>query len=162
PRSAIRPYPTRYEQNCTLKDGKQLLLRPVRPEDEPLLVRFHEQLSEDSVRMRYLQALPLKTRTAHERLRSLCFIDYNRQIAIVAEQSTASGTLEIVGIARLSRIPNRSAAEVSLLVRDDFQSRGLGRIFLEELVNIADVEGVRFLEAMMYAGNTRMRHIAER
>ena len=62
-----------------------LLIRPIRPEDEPLLVKFHETLSERSVSLRYFHAMKLSTRVAHERLTRICFIDYDREMALVAE-----------------------------------------------------------------------------
>jgi acetyltransferase len=85
PRLAIRPYPAQYVTPLTLKDGTPVTLRPIRPEDEPLLVRFHQKLSERSVRNRYFSALKLDQRTAHERLTRVAFYDYDREMAIVVE-----------------------------------------------------------------------------
>ena len=85
PRPAIRPYPTQYVSPWTSKNGIPLLIRPIRPEDEPLLVQFHETLSERSVAFRYFHAIKLGQRVAHDRLTRTCFIDYDREMALVAE-----------------------------------------------------------------------------
>ena len=73
PKLAIRPYPTQYVQPWTTKDGTAVIIRPIRPEDEPLMVKFHETLSDRSVYMRYLQPMLLSHRVAHERLSRICY-----------------------------------------------------------------------------------------
>ena len=85
PQTAIRPYPVQYISRGEMKDGEPMVIRPIRPEDEPLMVRFHESLSEESVYMRYFHMMNLDQRTAHERLTRICFIDYDREMALVAE-----------------------------------------------------------------------------
>ena len=65
--------------------AQPVAIRPIRPEDEPLVVRFHERLSEDSVYLRFFQALKLSRRVAHERLTRVCFVDFNREMALVAD-----------------------------------------------------------------------------
>src|SRR5581483_104320 len=86
PRPAIRPYPVQYVGEWTMKNQERIVIRPIRPEDEPLLIKFHGKLSERSVYMRYFQPMKLSTRTAHERLTRICFIDYDREMALVAER----------------------------------------------------------------------------
>ncbi len=120
PRTAIQPYPNQYISRAETKDGTPIVIRPIRPEDEPLMVRFHESLSERSVYMRYFYALNLDRRTAHERLTRICFIDYDREMALVAEaRNPETGEPEILGVARLSRdhaVPDE--AEFALLIND--------------------------------------------
>ena len=82
PRPAIRPYPTQYISPWTDEDGTQIIIRPIRPEDEPLLVKFHGTLSERSVSLRYFHAMKFTARVAHERLTRICFIDYDREMAL--------------------------------------------------------------------------------
>src|SRR5262249_10567233 len=102
PSPPIRPYPSRYAVAWESKAALQVMIRPIRPEDEPLLAKFHETLSEQSVYMRYIQALKLSQRVAHERLARLCFIDYDREMALVAEKINGqTGATEFMGIARL-------------------------------------------------------------
>ena len=101
------------------------MVRPIRPEDEPLMIRFHEQLSERSVFLRYFQDLNLSQRTAHERLTRICFIDYDRDMALVAVR-TSKGEPEIVGVGRLCKDHGTASAELAAVVRDDLQGQGLG------------------------------------
>ena len=106
PRLAIRPYPSQYAVSWTANDGTRLVLRPIRPEDEPLIVAFHGTLSERTVELRYFNAMKkLSTRVAHGRLTRICFIDYDREMALVAERkSPSTGEHEILGVGRLSKI----------------------------------------------------------
>ena len=92
PKLAIRPYPTQYIGAWKMKDGKKVTIRPIRPEDEPLMVKFHETLSERSVYLRYFSPLKLQQRVAHTRLVRICFNDYDREIALVAEEKGGNGT----------------------------------------------------------------------
>jgi acetyltransferase len=160
PRPAIRPYPAQYAGEANLKNGTPLSIRPIRPEDEPLLRRFHETLSEQSVYQRYLQPLGLNQRTAHERLIRVCFSDYDRDIALVALQNQAGSEPRILGVARLSkRRGTREAgeAEFAVLVSDDAQRQGLGSELLRRLVEVARTEKVRVLSAETLSDNAGMQ-----
>jgi len=122
PRLAIRPYPSRYEKRMTVDDGSQIAIRPIRPEDEPLLVNFHHTLSERSVYMRYFHWMKLEQRTEHERLTRMCFIDYDRQMAFVAErQDLNSGDRQVVAVGRLVKSHTAEEAELAVIVSDRFQ-----------------------------------------
>ena len=103
-----------------MKDGTAITIRPIRPEDEPLMVRLHEALSESSVHLRYFHAMKLSSRVAHERLTRICFIDYDREMALVADRRDPD--------AGEPRDPRRrppqqahggEEAEFALLVRDE-------------------------------------------
>jgi acetyltransferase len=162
PRLAIRPYPRRYVQPWTASDGTSLLIRPIRPEDEPLLVGFHEQLTEETVYARYLAHMGLSQRTAHERLTRVSVNDYDREIALVAEATDrVSGDVSIVAVGRLSRSRVAPTGEFSILVADRWQRRGLGRELLRRLVGIARDEGLQRIWADMLAVNVGMRRLAE-
>ena len=91
PRLAIRPYPLQYVAAWTGRDGSDFLIRPIQPEDEPLLVDFHKRLTAETVYARYLGHLGLSQRTAHERLTRVAFNDYDREIALVALDQDAVG-----------------------------------------------------------------------
>src|SRR5207249_3411652 len=117
PRSAIRPYPSQYVSHWKMRDGTAVVIRPIRPEDEPLMVRFHESLSEESVYLRYFHMAQLSTRVAHERLIRKCFIDYDREVALVAELTDAHTRNScITAVARLSRAPSAEEAEIGVIV----------------------------------------------
>jgi acetyltransferase len=162
PKPAIRPYPAEYESVWTLKDGEKVDIRPIRPEDEPALVKFHESLSERTVYSRYLQMLNLSQRTAHERLTRICFIDYSRQMALVAERNnTQTGEREIVGVGRLQGIGG-DEAEYAIVISDDYQKQGIGTEFLRRLVEIGRKEGVKAIVADILSDNTAMQKIAEK
>src|ERR1700759_1673425 len=96
PKLAIRPYPTQYTGQFKMKDGTLVNIRPIRPEEDPAVAPFHENLSERTVQLRYFQPMNLKQRTSHERLTHICFIDYDREMALVAERKGANGEPEII------------------------------------------------------------------
>ena len=103
PRSG--PYPTQYVSQWTMKDGREVTIRPIRPEDEPLMAEFHSTLSDRTVYLRYFASLTLKTRIAHERLLRICFGDYDREMVLVAEHHPQDGSRpRIVGVGRLNKL----------------------------------------------------------
>ena len=135
PKPTIRAYPSKYVETLELRDGTVLHIRPIRPEDEPAMVRFHSTLSDESVYRRFFSQMKLESRVRHERLTRVCFIDYDREMALVAEKpKTAAGPAEIVAIGRLVKSPLKNEAEVAALVTDSFQRKGVGRELVSRLV----------------------------
>jgi len=153
PRGVIRPYPAQYVSPWTMKDGMDVVIRPIRPEDEPLMAKFHQTLSERTVYLRYFQFSPLSQRTAHERLVRICFIDYDREMALVAERRKPNGDREIIGVGRLTKVHGHNEAEVAVLVSDRYQHRGLGTELLKRLVHIGRDEQLDRLVAYMLPEN---------
>jgi acetyltransferase len=165
PRLAIRPYPTQYVQEWKMADGTPVTIRPIRPEDEPLLVRFHQTLSEDSVRLRYFHAMKLDARTTHERLTRVAFNDYDRELALVAERrDPAAKESEILGVARLSKIPGGAGneGEFALLVSDRWQRRGVGTRLLSQLIQVARDEKLARLSAEILPENHEMQRLSRK
>jgi acetyltransferase len=160
PRPAIRPYPLEYVTPWQARDGTRLTLRPIRPEDEPLMVKFHGTLSERSVYFRYLSPLVLSQRTSHERLSSICFSDYDREMVLVAERAGPVGEREIVAVGRLSRLHWRPEAEFALLVSDAQQKQGLGSELLRRLIHIGRQERLRRIVGYISSENTDMLRVA--
>lgn len=158
PKTAIRPYPLQYVENWTAKNKTPLTLRPIRPEDEHLLFRFHQDLSQETVRQRYLKATHYKERIAHDRLTRICFNDYDREIALVAETKEQ----EIVGIARLTKIPGSNDAMFALIVKDSWQNQGVGSKLMKQLLSIAQEEQVQLLAASMLPENIHMQTLLNR
>lgn len=156
PRLAIRPYPTRYVCQWKTKGGIDTTIRPIRPEDEPAVIRFHETLSDRTVYFRYLTMLKLSTRITHERLIRICFVDYARQIALVAERT---GTSEIMAIGRLHKNVATQEAEFALVVSDAYQKQGLGSELLRRLIDIARQEHLLRVTAEMAGDNFPMQRI---
>jgi len=163
PASAIRPYPTQYVAPWTLKGGAKVVIRPIRPEDEPVMVKFHETLSEESVYYRYFTQLKLDQRIAHERLTRMCFNDYDREIPLVAEyKDPKTGKLEILGVGRLSKLRGLNEAEFALIISDRWQRQGLGTELLKRLVQIGRQEKLERIRATMLKENHAMQHVAKR
>jgi acetyltransferase len=163
PRLAIRPYPSNYVKEFTNREGLDFTLRPIRPEDEPKMVAFHEKLSEQSVYLRYFRAFNLEQRTEHERLTRICYVDYDRSIALVVETADpATGEQEIVAAGRLTRLQNPEEAEFAMLVRDDFQRRGVGTRLLSHLLDFGRDEGIKRVIAYMLPENRGMIEISEK
>jgi acetyltransferase len=163
PKTAIRAYPTRYVASWTMKDGNPVNIRPIRPEDEPAMVRFHETLSERSVYLRYFHFMNLEQRVTHERLTRICFIDYDREMALVAERrNPTTGESEILGVGRMSKIHGTSDAEVAVLISDKFQGRGLGKELLARLLIVGADEKLTRLTADILPDNRDVMRICEK
>ena len=161
PRPAIRPYPGQYVSRWTMKDGHQIVIRPIRPEDEPLLRKFHATLSDATVYLRYFHMQTLDSRVAHDRLIRKCFIDYDREIALVAEDTDrATGQNLLCGLGRLTR-QGPGDAELGVLVTDRYQGAGLGTELLTRLIEVARSEKLRRVVAYISSENDRMLKLAK-
>ncbi len=163
PKPAIRPYPLQYVVPWTMKDGNQVTIRPIRPQDEPSMVKFHETLSDRSVYLRYFSTLSLSRRVAHERLLRICFGDYDREMVLVAEHTDAgTGERGIIGVGRMNKLHVRNEAEVAALVSDQYQHLGLGHELLRRIVDIARDEKVTQVSAEMLPDNLGMQAVFRR
>jgi acetyltransferase len=162
PHSAIRPYPVQYVGEWKMNDGEEVLIRPIRPEDEPLMIEFHKKLSERSVYLRYFQPLKLTQRTAHERLTRICFLDYDREMALVAERKKPDGSPDIIGVGRLSKIHGRPEAELAALVQDELQGKGLGVELYRRLIQVARDQRLQKVHSNMLGENREMQHLCKR
>lgn len=159
----MRPYPHQFARATTLAGGETVVIRPIRPEDEPLMVRFHEGLSDRSVYLRYFHMVTLTQRTAHERLTRICFIDYDVEMTLVAERlDAASGGRDVMGVARLHKVPGTGDGEFAVLVADRFQRAGLGSALMRRLIEIARAEGLSRLRADVLSQNAGMRSLCAR
>jgi len=161
PRTAITPYPVEYVAPWTLHDGTAVLIRPIRPEDEPLLVEFHHTLSEQSVYQRYFHPFPLSERIAHERLTRIAFINYEREMALVAEWRDEAYKPHIIGVGRLIKLRGGKEAEFAILISDEYQHQGLGTELLSRLVAIGRREGVKRIIADILPDNAAMIRVSE-
>jgi acetyltransferase len=160
PRLAVRPYPTKYVSNWTTPDGIDLMIRPIRPEDEPLMVKFHEGLSDRTVYLRYLHPIKLIERVEHERLGRVCHCDYDRRIVLVAEQTDSrTGEVRIVGAAGISKMHLSNTARISVLVSDIFPGHGLGHELMHQVISVAKNEKLDSVEAIIAPDNQVMHHI---
>ena len=161
PKLAIRPYPTQYVGEWTTRIGEAISVRPIRPEDEPLLVKYHETLSDRTVYMRFLRPMLLGQRIAHERLARICFIDYDREMALVAERTDVqTGERAIIAVARLSKLHSADEALFSILVNDQYQGQGVGKELLRRLLQVGRDEGLTRISANMFTENQDMQRMA--
>ncbi|MCP3137323.1 bifunctional acetate--CoA ligase family protein/GNAT family N-acetyltransferase [Pyxidicoccus xibeiensis] len=158
PRLAIEPYPQQYVAPYRMANGEEILLRPIRPEDEPRMEEFHRTLSEQTVFLRYAGLMRLSTRVAHERLARICFNDYARELALVAERK--DGVL--LGVGRLTRLRGTGDAEFAILISDQVQRQGLGTELLRRLVDIGQGWGMRRIVADILSGNRAMQTISRK
>jgi acetyltransferase len=113
--------PFQQSKSWTAKDGLAVVIRPIRPEDERSLARFHQALSPESVYTRYFHVLKLSRRTSHERLCRVCRPDPDSEAVLVAVVATPGGGRDIIGVARLTKLPESHAAEAALIVSDAYQ-----------------------------------------
>lgn len=154
---AIHPYPTHFVKTVTLRDGTLITLRPIQPEDEPLWTDLLARCSPESRRFRFRH---LFLQTTHEMAVRYCFIDYDRELALVAEQDTPTGP-QLLGVGRLVSDADHVSAEYAVLVADDWQSQGLGTLLTTECLRIARDWGVRDITAETSTDNLRMQKVFE-
>jgi acetyltransferase len=157
--------PERYPSHVSefqARDGVRFTVRPIRPDDEPLMVDFHRHLSEETVYRRYFIPLRLDVRVAHERLLKRCLVDYHNEMALVATYLDEKGQLHLAAVARLIKIAGSTGAEVAFVVADQHQHHGLGTYLLDRVIDIARNEGIGALEAVVLTDNFSMRGLFRR
>jgi acetyltransferase len=147
----ITPYPTKYETMWRLRDGRTVILRPIKPEDEPLWLEMFQNFSEESIRYRFFQILK---DTPHETRVRYCNIDYDREIAIVAE-ITEEGRRRILGVVRVSIEPNGKTGEIAFIVVDAWQGLGLGTKMVDYVLEICADMKLQTIYAIMLPDNNR-------
>ena len=152
PHLVITPYPTRYITQWHLRDGTEVLLRPIKPEDEPLEHEMFTTLSPNTLRERFYQAIKTITHEMHARF---CNIDYDREMAIVAEIKD-KGKRRIIGIASFVIEPDSRKCEFSVLVHDDYQGRGLAAKLVDIIIGIADEKGLEEFYGYIEPTNAKM------
>src|SRR6202035_2957749 len=147
----------------TMKDGTEVSLRPIRPDDEPLMAQFHQTLSGRSVYMRYFYSLSLKSRVAHERLIRICHVEDEREVALVVDYTNKrTGQQQILGVGRLIRLDAQDEAEVAILVSDQYQKQGLGTELLRRLIQIARDQKVHRVSGELLRDNLAMQVIVRK
>lgn len=163
PKPAIQPYPTKYVEKWTAGNGTTVLIRPIRPEDEPMMVKLHETLSDRTVYLRYFHMEKLSTRVAHERLIQKCFIDYDREMALIVDfHNPHTDEHELLGVGRLTRVPGGTEGEVAVLVTDRWQRQGLGTELVRRLIQVARDQKLERLVAHIMPENHAMQALGER
>jgi len=154
----ISPYPNQYETITTTESGLDVLIRPIKPEDAPLLVDFFDTLSAESVYYRFFT--PVKS-LSPKTLALFTQIDYDRDMALVAIDRT-QGKEKILGVARIMAKPGGKEPEFAVTVSDAWQGKGIGAALLEHLASIAGERGFETLWGVVLAGNRHMMALARK
>lgn len=152
PHLVIMPYPVRYVTAWALPDGTEILFRPIKPEDEPLEHEMLGTLSEDTMRARFFQEIKS---ISHEMLVRFCNIDYDRELAIVAEVKVGEKR-RIAAIGRLIMDSGCKSGEYAVLVHDDYQGKGLGYKLGDIFIGIANDRGLEEIYGYVQRTNSRM------
>jgi acetyltransferase len=152
PKLAIPPYPNQYTAPFRLRDGTEVTVRAIRPEDEPLIIGLHAGHSEHTIRMRFFSLVKTLSRDS---LIRLCHLDYDREMALAAVRGEGEQA-QIVGVSRYYLHPETGRAEFALVVGDAHQRKGLGRHLMERLIAIARERGVRCLVGIILRENAPM------
>lgn len=150
PRMAIRPYPKGWERHLRFGDGRSALVRPIRPEDEPLFAPFFEHVTSEDLRLRFFA--PVKD-FSHNFVARLTQIDYARAMAFVAIDEE---TNELLGVVRIHSDSDYRVAEYAILLRSDLKGLGLGWQLMELMITYARSEGLQEIRGQVLAENTVM------
>ena len=152
PHLVMTPYPMRYVMPWRLNDGTDVTLRPIRPEDEPMEHELITTLSEKTMRARFFQVI---MGINHDTLVRFCNIDYDREMAIVAELKEGDKK-KFAGIARLVMEPDTRNAEFAIVVHDEYQGKGLGYKLMDVLIGIAQDKELDTMYGLVLSDNDRM------
>jgi acetyltransferase len=147
----VTPYPKKYETLWKLPDGRSVLLRPIKPEDEPLWLEMFQSFSEESIRCRFFEIVK---DTPHEFRVRYCNIDYDKEIAIVAE-ITEGGHRKILGVVRVSLEPDRKNGELAFIIADPWQGLGLGTKMVNYVIEICKDMKIETIYAIILPDNYR-------
>jgi len=158
PHLVIMPYPTKYVTQWRAKDGTEITLRPIRPEDEPIELEFIRGLSTETSRMRFFQIIK---DLPHEALVRFCNIDYDREMAFIAETREGERKIEIA-VARLILESNKTRGEFAVVVADKYQAQGLGVKLVDMLIAVAREKGVESIYGIILSENIKMIRLCEK
>lgn len=147
----ISPYPKKYETLWKLRDGRTVLLRPIKPEDEPMWLEMFQNFSEESIHYRFFQIIK---DTPHEVRVRYCNIDYDRELGIVAELEEESRR-RILGVVRLNIEPDGKSGEIAFIVADPWQGLGLGSKMLDHMIEICKDKKLEAIYGIMLSDNYR-------
>jgi acetyltransferase len=158
-RLVIRPYPKDLEERLSLGDGRTLLLRPVRPEDEPSLQAIFATLTPEEIRLRFL--VPMKT-LSHLMGARFTQIDYDREMVLVLTEPGVSVTARIFALVQINADPNNETAEYAILVHHDVTGMGLGIYLMRKIIDLARQRGLREIYGDVLAENTTMLRLCKK
>jgi acetyltransferase len=152
-RLAIRPYPKETEELFQLAGGREVLLRPIRPEDEPAHYEFLSKVTPEDIRLRFFHLIRTMP---HAEMARLTQIDYDREMAFIATAANGDGRPETLGVVRTVTDPNNEKAEYAILVRSDLKGQGLGLKLMEKMVRYCRSRGTRRMMGLVLPDNRKM------
>lgn len=159
-RLAIRPYPKELEEPATLKGGRKVSLRPIRPEDEAAHRAFIRQLSDEDLRMRFFGSV--RRDFDHKDMARFTQIDYDREMAFIASGTTEGGLPETLGVVRTATKPDNTDAEFAIVVRSDQKGTGLGSLLFRKMIDYTRGRGTRHLSGQTLVDNKAMQGLARK
>lgn len=158
-RLAIRPYPKGLEQSAQLRDGREILLRPIRPEDEPAHHALIARMSPEDLRLRFFSYV---RELRHAQMARLTQVDYDREMAFIATAPDEQGEPETLGVVRTVTDPDNESAEFAVLVRSDLKGQGLGHVLMKRIIDYCRSRGTAEIKGLVLASNESMLGLARR
>ncbi|MBN9461727.1 MAG: bifunctional acetate--CoA ligase family protein/GNAT family N-acetyltransferase [Burkholderiales bacterium] len=158
-RLAIRPYPGVLEETARMRDGREIVLRPIRPEDEPAHHALIARMSPEDLRMRFFSYV---RELRHAQMARLTQIDYDREMAFIATARDARGEPETLGVVRVVTDPDNLEAEFAVLVRSDLKGQGLGHLLMNKIIDYCRASGTGVIKGLILASNEGMLALAQR
>lgn len=155
---AIRPYPKELEEDFPLKDGHTILLRPIRPEDEPEHYEFVSKLTPEDIRFRFFGTV---SQLPHSEMARLTQLNYDREMAFIASSPKEDGSRETLAVVRTVTDPNNERAEFAIVVRSDLQDFGLGSKLLEKMIAYCRDRGTEWMIGQVLEDNRKMLQLAQ-
>ncbi len=158
-RISFHPYPRELEENIRLEDGTVLLLRPVRPEDEPAFQDLFAHLSEDAVQLRFFSP---KKELSQPMAAMMTRVDYDREIALVLAEPGPPGKAAVHAVVHLITVSGDIRAEFAIMVRSDMTGRGLGSLLMDRIIAYGKARGLKEIFGRVLRANTRMLKVCKR
>jgi acetyltransferase len=158
PHLSICPYPDHYIDIFKLREGPSAVIRPIRPEDEPMMVELLKTSSEQTLSMRFFQKI---SDMSHDQLTRYCHVDYDRELSFIAIARN-EGQERIIGEVRMSRLPDLESAEMAVMVGDQWQGQGIGKALCLHCLKIAKELGIKIMYMEVLQINARMLNRAEK
>ena len=159
-RLAIRPYPRELEECVTLKKGRHVTLRPIRPEDEATHGAFLSSLSDEDLRLRFFGVV--QRDFDHKDIARFTQIDYDREMAFIATAPDEKGEPETLGVMRTNTRPDNSEAEFAIIVRSDQKGEGLGSMLFHKGIRYTKDRGTKILEGQTMIENKAMQGLSKK
>lgn len=157
-RLAIRPYPKNLEEILSLPDGSTILLRPVRPEDEPAFQDLFSRMSPEDIRMRFFAP---KSALSHVSAARMTQIDYDREMALVLADPGAAGNATVYGCVHISADPDGEKAEYAIMIRSDMVGQGLGPLLMQKIIDYSRSRGIGEIFGDVLRENKQMLKVCE-